>query len=90
VDGAYHDVDSSALAFEIACARRSVSAAEAASLCYRADHEVECVTPEDYTGSVIGDMNFAARGQTQARTCAVQYAKSSNRWCAHEHGLLCE
>jgi elongation factor G len=67
VDGAYHDVDSSALAFEIA-ARAALREAlqEGKSALLEPIMKVEVVTPEDYTGSVIGDLN-SRRGQIQGQ-----------------------
>ena len=67
VDGAYHDVDSSALAFEIA-SRSALREAlqKGASILLEPIMKVECVTPEDYTGSVIGDLN-SRRGQIQGQ-----------------------
>ncbi|MEG3087252.1 elongation factor G [Sphingomonas sp. PB4P5] len=64
-DGAYHDVDSSALAFEI-CARgamREVAQKSGITL-LEPVMKVEVVTPEDYLGDVIGDLN-SRRGQIQ-------------------------
>lgn len=65
VDGAYHDVDSSALAFEIT-ARGAMreAAAKAGIKLLEPIMKVEVVTPEDYLGDVIGDMN-SRRGQIQ-------------------------
>jgi len=65
VDGAYHDVDSSALAFEI-CARGAMRevAAKAGIKLLEPIMKVEVVTPEEYLGDVIGDMN-SRRGQIQ-------------------------
>jgi elongation factor G len=62
-DGAYHDVDSSALAFEIA-ARAAVREAlpKAGPKLLEPIMKVEVVTPEDYMGDVIGDLN-SRRGQ---------------------------
>ena len=64
-DGAYHDVDSSALAFEIAArgAMREVAQKSGIKL-LEPIMKVEVVTPEDYLGDVIGDMN-SRRGQIQ-------------------------
>ena len=64
-DGAYHDVDSSALAFEIAgrAAMREV-AAKAGIKLLEPVMKVEVVTPEDFMGDVIGDLN-SRRGQIQ-------------------------
>ena len=65
VDGKYHDVDSSALAFEI-CARGAMreAAQKAGIKILEPIMKVEVVTPEDYLGDVIGDMN-SRRGQIQ-------------------------
>jgi elongation factor G len=62
-DGKYHDVDSSALAFELA-ARAGLREAlrMAAPVLKEPIMKVEVVTPEDYLGSVIGDLN-SRRGQ---------------------------
>jgi elongation factor G len=67
IDGAYHEVDSSALAFEIA-ARAALREAlqKGASVLLEPIMKVEVVTPEDYTGSVIGDLN-SRRGQIQGQ-----------------------
>jgi elongation factor G len=67
VDGAYHDVDSSALAFEIA-SRSALREAlqKGASALLEPIMKVEVVTPEDYTGGVIGDLN-SRRGQIQGQ-----------------------
>ena len=63
VDGAYHDVDSSVLAFEIA-ARAALREAKSALRMKLLEPimKVEVVTPDEYTGSVIGDLN-SRRGQ---------------------------
>jgi len=63
IDGAYHDVDSSVLAFEIAARaafREGMPKAGPALL--EPIMKVEVVTPEDYMGDVIGDLN-SRRGQ---------------------------
>ena len=67
IDGAYHDVDSSALAFEI-CARQCLREAlqKGRPVLLEPIMKVEVVTPEDYTGSVIGDLN-SRRGQIQGQ-----------------------
>jgi elongation factor G len=67
VDGAYHEVDSSALAFEIA-SRAALREAlqKGGSVLLEPVMKVEVVTPEDYTGSVIGDLN-SRRGQIQGQ-----------------------
>ena len=57
-DGSYHDVDSNALTFEIAakaCFREGIR--KAAPQLLEPVMKVETVTPGDYLGDVIGDMN---------------------------------
>jgi elongation factor G len=62
-DGAYHDVDSSVLAFEIASrAAFREGIAKAGPKLLEPMMSVEVVTPEDYMGDVIGDLN-SRRGQ---------------------------
>ncbi len=64
-DGAYHDVDSSVLAFEIAARaafREGIS--KASPVLLEPMMKVEVVTPEEYMGDVIGDLN-SRRGQVQ-------------------------
>jgi elongation factor G len=62
-DGAYHDVDSSVLAFEIASrAAFREGIAKAGPKLLEPVMRVEVVTPEDYMGDVIGDLN-SRRGQ---------------------------
>jgi len=57
-DGAYHEVDSSALAFEIAArAAMREGLAKAAPKLLEPVMKVEVVTPRDYMGDVIGDLN---------------------------------
>ena len=64
-DGAYHDVDSSALAFEIAGRGAMREAAQKAGIkLLEPIMKVEVVTPEEYLGDVIGDIN-SRRGQIQ-------------------------
>jgi len=58
MDGAYHDVDSSVMAFEIAgraCARKGLK--EAGAKLMEPMMRVEVTTPEEYMGDVIGDIN---------------------------------
>jgi elongation factor G len=65
LDGAYHEVDSSALAFEIAGrAAFREGAQKGRPVLLEPIMKVEVVTPDDYTGSVIGDLN-SRRGQVQ-------------------------
>ena len=62
-DGAYHDVDSSVLAFEIAArAAFKEGMQKAGPKLLEPIMKVEVVTPEDYMGDVIGDLN-SRRGQ---------------------------
>ncbi|WP_417466269.1 elongation factor G [Kordiimonas sp.] len=65
VDGAYHDVDSSVLAFEIAGRGALREAASKAGIkLLEPVMKVEVVTPDEYMGDVIGDLN-KRRGQIQ-------------------------
>ena len=64
-DGAYHDVDSSALAFEIAGRGAMREAAQKSGIkLLEPIMSVEVVTPEEFMGDVIGDLN-SRRGQIQ-------------------------
>jgi elongation factor G len=66
LDGAYHDVDSSELAFKIAGLAAFKEAAKLADpAILEPVMKVEVVTPEDFMGDVIGDLN-SRRGQIQA------------------------
>jgi len=67
VDGKFHDVDSSVLAFEIAgrmAMREGLKRAGAKLL--EPIMKVEVVTPEEYTGGIIGDLT-SRRGQVQGQ-----------------------
>ena len=67
VDGKYHDVDSSALAFEIAakaCFREGMK--RAAPIILEPIMEVEVTTPQDHVGDVVGDLN-RRRGTIQSQ-----------------------
>jgi elongation factor G len=65
-DGAYHDVDSSELAFKIAGSMAFKDAARRAGpVILEPMMAVEVTTPEDFMGDVIGDLN-SRRGQIQA------------------------
>ena len=67
VDGAFHDVDSSVLAFEIASrAAFREALREGGSVLLEPIMKVEVTTPEDYTGSVMGDL-LGRRGQVQGQ-----------------------
>ena len=64
-DGSYHDVDSSEMAFKIAgsmCFKEA--AAKASPVLLEPIMKVEVVTPEDYMGDVMGDLN-SRRGLVQ-------------------------
>jgi len=66
LDGAYHDVDSSELAFKIAGSMAFKEGARKASpVLLEPMMSVEVTTPEDFMGEVIGDLN-SRRGQIQA------------------------
>jgi elongation factor G len=65
-DGAYHDVDSSEMAFKIAGTMAFKEAARKADpVLLEPMFAVEVTTPEDYMGDVIGDLN-SRRGQVQS------------------------
>ncbi|EMD22566.1 elongation factor G [Amycolatopsis azurea] len=66
LDGAYHEVDSSEMAFKIAGSMAMKEAAKKAGpVILEPLMAVEVTTPEDYMGDVIGDLN-SRRGQIQA------------------------
>ena len=63
IDGAYHDVDSSVLAFEIAArAAMREGLRKAGAKMLEPIMKVEVVTPDEYTGGIIGDLT-SRRGQ---------------------------
>ncbi|WP_018631569.1 elongation factor G [Neomegalonema perideroedes] len=63
IDGAYHEVDSSAIAFEIAARTAFREALQKANpVLLEPVMKVEVVSPEEYVGGVIGDLN-SRRGQ---------------------------
>jgi len=67
VDGKYHDVDSNALTFEIAakaCFREGIK--RCGPILLEPMMKVEVVTPEDYLGDIIGDIN-RRRGAVQGQ-----------------------
>jgi elongation factor G len=67
IDGAFHDVDSSVLAFEIAArAAMRDGLKKAGAKLLEPIMKVEVVTPEEYTGSVIGDLT-SRRGMVQGQ-----------------------
>ena len=68
VDGSYHDVDSSEMAFRIAGSMALQEGARKAGVkLLEPMMEVEVTTPEDYMGDVIGDLN-SRRGQIESMT----------------------
>jgi elongation factor G len=67
IDGAYHDVDSSALAFEIAArAAFREGLQKGSSVLLEPIMKVEVVTPEEHTGFVMGDL-LSRRGHVQGQ-----------------------
>ncbi len=67
-DGSYHDVDSSEMAFKIAGSMALQDAARKAGVkLLEPVMDVEVITPEDYMGDVIGDLN-ARRGKVEGMT----------------------
>jgi elongation factor G len=87
IDGASHDVDSSVMAFEIASRhafREGVS--KAGPVLLEPVMQVEVVTPEDYMGDVIGDLNsrrgnvsgMDTRGNARVITAIVPLANMFN------------
>ena len=67
VDGAFHDVDSSVLAFEIATrAAMREGLKKAGAKLLEPIMKVEVVTPEEYTGNIIGDLT-SRRGMVQGQ-----------------------
>ena len=65
IDGSYHDVDSNEMAFKIAGSMAfNDGVRKATPVLLEPFMKVEVVTPEDYSGDVIGDLN-RRRGQIQ-------------------------
>ena len=90
IDGAYHEVDSSALAFEIASrAALREGLQKGSSVLLEPIMKVEVVTPEEYTGSVIGDLN-SRRGQIQGQDMRGNAVVDQRDGAAHEHVRLRE
>ena len=88
IDGAYHDVDSSVLAFEIAAraAFRELREKGAPKL-LEPIMKVEVVTPDEYLGDVIGDLN-SRRGQIQGTETARQRPGRHRLRAAGQHVRL--
>ena len=87
-DGKYHEVDSNALTFDIAAraAFRELAAKGAVKL-LEPIMKVEVVTPEDFLGGVIGDLN-SRRGQVQGTDIARQRAGRDRDGAARQHVRL--
>jgi len=67
-DGSYHDVDSSEIAFKVAASMAFKNASKTANpVLLEPIMSVEVVTPEEYMGDVIGDLN-SRRGKIQTMT----------------------
>ncbi|KAJ54007.1 elongation factor G [Actibacterium mucosum KCTC 23349] len=67
IDGAFHDVDSSVLAFEIAArAGMREGLKKAGAKLLEPIMKVEVITPDEYTGNIIGDLT-SRRGQVQGQ-----------------------
>ena len=88
IDGAYHDVDSSVLAFEIAAraAFRELREKGAPKL-LEPIMKVEVVTPDEYMGDVIGDLN-SRRGQIQGTETPRQRPGGHRHGAAGQHVRL--
>jgi elongation factor G len=72
-DGSYHDVDSSELAFKIAGSMALKDAAKKANpVLLEPVMEVEVVTPEEYMGDIIGDLN-SRRGKIDSMTTRAKF-----------------
>ena len=81
VDGQYHDVDSSEMAFKVAGSMAFKKAAEMAKpVLLEPIMSVEVVTPEDYMGDVIGDLSSAGGAASRAWSHAGP-ARSSGPRC---------
>ena len=80
IDGAYHDVDSSALAVEIAArAAFREGLQKGGSVLLEPIMKVEVVTPEEHTGFVMGDLTLASRSRPGSGMRA--NAVVITRWC---------
>jgi len=66
IDGSYHEVDSSEIAFKVAASMAfKEAAAKASAVLLEPVMSVEVVTPEEYMGDVIGDLN-SRRGRIES------------------------
>lgn len=74
IDGSYHDVDSSEMAFKIAGSMGFKEGARRANLILlEPQMSIEIITPEEFVGQVVGDLN-SRRG----KTARVEYRKGTN------------
>ncbi len=74
IDGSYHDVDSSEMAFKIAGSMGFKEGARRANLILlEPQMSIEIITPEEFVGQVVGDLN-SRRG----KTTRVEYRKGTN------------
>lgn len=74
IDGSYHDVDSSEMAFKIAGSMGFKEGARRASpILLEPLMSIEIITPEEFVGQVVGDLN-SRRG----KTAGVEYRKGTN------------
>ena len=81
VDGAFHDVDSSEMAFKIAgsmCSRKACRSGEPVLL--EPTMKVEVVVPEEYTGAIVGDLS-SRRGMISGMEPRGAGATSIRRTC---------
>ena len=89
-DGAFHEVDSSAIAFEIASRSAMKEGCDKAGVkLLEPVMDVEVVTPGDFVGGVIGDINSAARSDPQSGDARQRYRDPGLR-AARQHVRLRE
>src|SRR3546814_11130424 len=88
LDGAYHDVDSSVLAFEIAArAAFKEGMAKAGPQLLEPIMKVEVVTPDEYMGDIIGDLN-SRRGQVKIGRASCRERVCQSVWISVVAGSL--
>ncbi|WP_375513665.1 elongation factor G [uncultured Nostoc sp.] len=79
IDGSYHDVDSSEMAFKIAGSMAMKEAVlKASPVILEPMMKVEVEVPEDYMGNVIGDLN-TRRGQIESQSTEKGLAKVTSK-----------
>ena len=89
-DGAFHEVDSSAIAFEIATRAAMKEGCEKGGVkILEPIMDVEVVTPGDFVGGVIGDINCAARPDPRSADARQRHRHSCLR-AARQHVRLRE